>query len=183
MVEEAPEAGARPRTLLLLRHARSEPAGAGVADHERPLAGRGRRDARDLAARAFSGAGATVDLVLCSSARRAIETLAAFSGLIRPGTDVRIDRGLYVADGDGLLDRLRAVEPAFGSALLIGHNPALHDLALRLAGEGEAAGLERLARGLVPGGLVTLLLGGGRSGSAWAALDSGSCRLLRYDLP
>src|SRR3954467_9521492 len=62
-----------PRTLLLLRHAKSDYP-TGVADHERPLAPRGEREAR-LAGDWLRAHAPAVDAVLCSSATRTRETL------------------------------------------------------------------------------------------------------------
>lgn len=71
------------RRLIVLRHAKSAWP-EGVPDHERPLAGRGRRDA-PAAGRRLYEAGYTPDLVVCSTARRTRETwdLAAAELLVR----------------------------------------------------------------------------------------------------
>src|SRR3546814_15378183 len=61
--------------LLLLRHAKAEVKGAGLADADRPLALRGRRAARLLGG-CLATAGLDPDLVPCSTARRAMEPVA-----------------------------------------------------------------------------------------------------------
>src|SRR6266851_4698449 len=96
------------RRLVLLRHAKS--AWPDVADHERPLARRGRRDA-PVAGRWLRAAGRAPDRVICSTARRA-----------------------------------REIAPRTRTLLIIGHDPAMQELALSLASAraGDADALERV---------------------------------------
>jgi phosphohistidine phosphatase len=62
--------------------------------------------------------------------------------------------------------------------MVIGHNPGLHDLAIRVVGKGDAEAIESLAQHLTAGGLVSLSQPG-----EWADLGTGSARLLRYVVP
>lgn len=165
------------RFLLILRHAKSEWTPSDPNDHDRPLAKRGRHAAREVAERILPHE--QPGLILCSSARRALETLAGVSCLVGAGATVSIEPALYQTDEAALLNRLRLVPSQVRSVLVIGHNPGLHDLALRVAGKGETEVVERLAESLVSGGLVSLALGPG----GWAGLDTGTCRLIRYDVP
>ena len=77
MIAECPSVGAvtnQFRTLLLMRHAKSDYP-AGVADHQRPLALRGEREA-GLAGDWLRAHTPSVDAVLCSTATRTRQTLA-----------------------------------------------------------------------------------------------------------
>lgn len=168
---------AQPRTLLILRHAKSDWTPTDPNDHDRPLAKRGRQAAGEVATRVPPDR--RPELILCSSARRAIETLAGVSSLVGEGVQVCVERDIYNADEDSLIARLRSVPTQVRSALVIGHNPGLHDLALRVTGKGDTEVVERLAANLATAGLVTLSLGGGD----WSDLGTGSCRLLSYDVP
>jgi len=116
------------KRLYLLRHAKSSWDDEGLADHDRPLSGRGRR-AADAIGRHLRAEGIEPELVLCSSAARTRETLA------RIGLSGVVERDLYGASADELLARVRDVPPGVDSVLLIGHNPGIHDLALALTGE------------------------------------------------
>ena len=116
------------KRLYLLRHAKSSWDDASLDDHDRPLSGRGRR-AADAIGRHLREHDIVPDLVLCSSAARTRETLA------RIGLDGTIERELYGASAYALLARVRALPPAAGSVLLIGHNPGIHDLAFALTGQ------------------------------------------------
>lgn len=118
------------KTLVLLRHGKSGYP-PGVADHERPLAERGWREAL-LAGDWLRDGGIEIDQVLCSTARRTRETLAA-SGVQAP---VRFQRGLYGAADVEVLGFLTELSEDVGCALVVGHHPgmpetaeALHELA------------------------------------------------------
>lgn len=165
------------RFLLILRHAKSEWAPSDPNDHDRPLTKRGRHAAREVAERVLPDE--QPELILCSSARRALETLAGVSALVEAGAAVSIESSLYESDEAALLTRLREVPDEVRSVMVIGHNPGLHDLAVRVAGKGDTHVVERMAENLVSGGLVTMVLGPG----AWSGLDTGTCRLVRYDVP
>jgi phosphohistidine phosphatase len=74
-------------------------------------------------------------LVLCSSAARTVETLDGIRATLPEETTVEIEPGLYGADVDELVQRLRRVPPTVPDVMLIGHNPGIEDLALLLTGE------------------------------------------------
>jgi phosphohistidine phosphatase len=119
------------KRLYLLRHAKSSWKDADLADHDRPLAGRGRR-AADAIAHHICEMAIAPELVLCSTARRTRETCER----IRPalGTaPVRYEPGLYGASATTLLERLRSLPDDVASVLLVGHNPAIEELALTVA--------------------------------------------------
>ena len=116
--------------LHLLRHAKSNYP-EGVDDLERPLSRRG-RDAAHRVGKDLAAAGA-IDLVLCSTALRARETAALVLAGVAPPPRIRYEGVLYLAGATVLLRRLQALEESVGAVLLIGHNPGLHELAVRLA--------------------------------------------------
>jgi phosphohistidine phosphatase len=119
------------KRLYFLRHAKSSWKDTSLADHDRPLAGRGRRAAKTIA-RHVREQGIEPELVLCSLARRARETLDRIEPALGTPT-IRVEGDLYAASGPALLDRLRDVPHTVESVMLIGHNPGLQDLALDLA--------------------------------------------------
>jgi phosphohistidine phosphatase len=113
------------KLLVLVRHAKSSWADPDLADHDRPLNGRGRR-AATVVGHHLRDTGRVPDLVLCSSAIRARQTLERFG--LPSATDVSIEDPLYGADASELLTRLQAVPAAVGSVLVLGHNPGVEDL-------------------------------------------------------
>jgi phosphohistidine phosphatase len=132
------------KRLYLLRHAKSSRKQPELADHERPLTGRGRRAASAIA-RHLREHDVTPELVLCSTARRARETLERLEPALGTAA-VRHEPQLYRASADVLLERLHSVPDDVASVMLIGHNPAIEQLALDLASVARAA----RARGQVP---------------------------------
>jgi phosphohistidine phosphatase len=160
-------------TLYLLRHAKSSWDEPALADHERPLAPRGRRDAL-LVGRHLGRLEAAPELVLCSSAVRTRETLELLGPAVA-GIPVQLEDDLYAASSEALLERLRAVPDETGCVLLIGHNPGVQDLALALAPGGRDR--ERLAAKFPTAGLATLAC------PAWARLEAGGAELVAFVVP
>jgi phosphohistidine phosphatase len=117
------------RTLMLMRHAKS--AWPDIPDHERPLADRGQQDAPAMG-RWLRAAGRLPDLVVCSTARRARETWQLAQPWLGVMPAVTFDDGVYRASAAQLLDLIRRASPAAGTLLVIGHDPAIPELALSL---------------------------------------------------
>ena len=145
--------------LWLLRHAKSSWDEPELDDRDRPLAPRGEQSA-DRMSDYLRAEGIRPDVVLCSSALRTRQTLARVLSALGPELEIHIEPGLYTFDAGSLLERLRAIPDAV-SAMLIGHNPAMQDLAIRLADPWGQAGRARtevsdgrLGRARVPGGFL-----------------------------
>jgi phosphohistidine phosphatase len=162
--------------LYLLRHAKSSWDDDALEDRDRPLAPRGRR-ASALIAEHLRGDHVSPALVLCSSALRTRETLAALLPALEGEVEIRIEDGLYGAGVDALIARLKDVPDALPSVLLIGHNPSIHELALTLAGRGD--GLDRLRERFPTGALATLSIPTG----GWSGLRPRAAVLEDFVLP
>ncbi|WP_036326708.1 SixA phosphatase family protein [Microbispora sp. ATCC PTA-5024] len=146
------------RTLVVVRHAKAghEP---GLSDPERPLTGRGERDAREAGEHIRKLRPA---LVLASPSVRTRRT-AELLGLDAP---VEIERDIYEAFPDDLLGLLRRTDPGVGSLVLVGHNPGVHELVASLTGE--------RVDGFPPGAFAVIELAG-----PWEEAGAGSGRLVR----
>lgn len=120
------------RRLVVLRHAKSSWSG-GLADHERPLAGRGRREA-PLAGRWLAEHVDRIDLVVCSSAVRARQTWKRAGAELDPAPEVRVDDRVYAASERELLAVVRELPDRAATVLVVGHNPGLEDLVEVLTG-------------------------------------------------
>jgi len=164
------------KRLWLLRHAKSSWDDAGLADADRPLAPRG-----EAAAAAMAAYLATSDvrpqLVLCSPARRARQTLGAVLPELGDELEVRVEPDLYTFDGDVLFARLRAVDDVVASVLVVGHNPAFQELALLLTSNGPHR--PDVALKFPTGALATIDL----PASAWGELQPGAGSLLDLVTP
>jgi phosphohistidine phosphatase len=123
------------RTLVLLRHAKSDWP-EGIADIERPLADRGRKDA-PAAGKWLREQVPGIDLVLCSPAARTRQTwrLVATELTLKPDTHIEshIDKRIYTASPNDLLGVVRDLPATAGTVLVIGHNPGLEELVGLLA--------------------------------------------------
>jgi phosphohistidine phosphatase len=161
------------RTLLLLRHAKSDYP-SGVADHDRPLAPRGIREAA-LAGDWIRANVASVDAVLCSTATRTRQTLA------RTGieADVRYDDDLYDSTPSAVLRLINGVADEVSTLLVVGHEPTTSGLAFGLAGsESDEDSLDEL-RMKYPTSAVAVLT----TSVPWHHLELGGARLVDFHVP
>jgi phosphohistidine phosphatase len=165
------------KRLFILRHAKSSWDDPGLEDHERPLAPRGRR-AVEAIATYVSAHRIEPQLVLCSSSRRTRETLAG----IAVGGEHLIERRLYGASCEEILERLRQLPDDVGSVMLIGHNPTVQMLTLKLTnhdGDGvEDHDREAVKRKFPTGALATLAFD-----CDWDELAPGRARLEAFTSP
>ena len=164
--------------FFLLRHAKSSWADPTLDDHDRPLAPRGHRAARFIADHLRAQA-VRPQLVLCSSARRARETLAELTPVLGDQVEVVVTDDLYGADAGEILRRLCEVGRDIASVMIVGHNPGLHELALELTGEGDETAISQLHTKFPTGALATLQL----DRASWKEFAAGQWYLANIVLP
>jgi phosphohistidine phosphatase len=159
------------RTLLLMRHAKSDYP-AGVVDHDRPLAPRGIREA-GLAGEWLRSSVPPIDAVLCSTAARARETLTR-TGLDAP---VTLDERLYDAVPGSVIDVINGVDDGVATLLVIGHEPAMSNVAIGLAGApgSSQAAAERISTKFPTSAIAVL-----RADAPWCDLTMGAAVLLSF---
>jgi len=160
--------------LVLLRHAKSSYPD-GVADHDRPLAPRGIREAA-LAGDWLRANVPTIDGVLCSTATRARQTLS-HSGIDAP---TRYADRLYGATPGVLIAEVNAVSDEVTTLLVVGHEPTMSEVALILAGDDgtDPAALERIAEKYPTSAIAVLTVPRG-----WAGLEPGRAALTDFHVP
>ena len=169
------------RRLFLIRHAKAEP-NVGRGDYERRLTGRGRDDAKRVAA-ALAARRILPDILIHSGAARAKETAEIFAAAWRGKVELKEDAGLYDASLATLLAHTRALADEHKRVGLVGHNPGLGELATALTVSGAEPEVRRTRgeisdrRGRGPG-LLDQALGRGRAqfGGAGALPDAGGTR-------
>lgn len=166
------------KTLLLLRHAKSDWSDGGLDDIDRPLAPRGRK-AAPLIGRYLKDEDLIPDLVLCSTARRAQETWDLAAAELGRAVPVRFSKGLYAVSSAALLAAIRRVPDDCARLLLIGHNPEIEDLAHRLAGTGTAKVLASLAEKYPTGALAEIRF----ARDSWTKVGEGAGTLSRFVRP
>ncbi len=165
------------KKLYIIRHGEAEKRGA-EGDAARALTARGSADCRLLAAH-LKGTGAAWDAILCSSARRARESAELLAAAMASPPPLEVRDDLNLAGVETLLAVLRALPEEAGAALLVGHNPGLHALAVLLAGAGGGRAARRAARDFPPGALAELAC----DTPAWAHLAPGAATLRAFTTP
>jgi phosphohistidine phosphatase len=123
--------------LILFRHGKAEAASASGDDFDRKLAPRGEAEAAQMARR-LEEQGWVPDLALVSTAQRTRETWAAAAPSF-PNAQARFEAELYLADTPVIARLAEAAGRAARTVMVVGHNPGLHEYALRLMIEGHAA--------------------------------------------
>ncbi len=146
--------------LFLLRHSRAGWAEPGMRDFDRPLDEAGTRGAV-AAGRAMRERDYAPDLVICSSARRARETLDGVARVLDTGRIIYTE-GLYSTDAAGYVDII-AEAPKAESLLLIGHNPMMEDVAMALSGDGDETANGSILNGFPTSGLAVIRFAGALS--------------------
>jgi phosphohistidine phosphatase len=162
--------------LYLLRHAKAVPQGD-TRDADRPLEERGRTGARALA-KWLKRQKIAPELVLCSPSVRTRQTLDLVSEAFSRSPEIAYEPGLYLASADKLLERVRAIPDQVEHAMIVGHNPGLHELAQWLADSNVGPLADRLATNLATSGLVRFEIN-----IEWSGLRRRAARLMALVTP
>ena len=120
------------KTILLLRHAKSDWGNPTLADIDRPLAERGRRDAPRIA-RVLTASKWMPDAIIASPALRTHQTAQLVADAIHFGGTVQLDARLYPGDAPAFFAVLRRLPATVTRPLLVGHNPAMEAIAAALS--------------------------------------------------
>lgn len=138
------------RTLFILRHGEATPS-QGVADRDRELTPAGLRAMQDLAAIIDSMENAPT-IALCSPTMRTRQTYRAAAA----GIPVQIYEDMYDATIERLMRFVHGIDDSHKSALLVGHNPGVHQLAAALSRAGDDKLRQSLATEFRPGTLAVV---------------------------
>ena len=146
------------RRLMLLRHAKTETDSPSGRDEDRRLDQRGHHDAAEIGGW-MRRHPPVPDHVLVSHAVRALHTWEIAWEAMKeavPAPQVELVPELYGADISQLLETIRNASSITNPKrlMLVGHNPGMHELAIGLAGSGDAAGRAALADNLPTAGLA-----------------------------
>lgn len=159
------------KRLVLMRHAKSSWDDERLADRDRPLSARGERDApfmaQRLGARGLSGV-----WIATSPAVRALRTAEALLAALRPPPRIDVTPALYLASPEEILVTLAHAPADAATAVVVGHNPGLTELANRLLPD-------LLLDNLPTAGMVAISLATER----WADAGSARATLDFYDTP
>ena len=124
------------KTLLVLRHAKSSWKRPDLADHDRPLNKRGKQDAPRMG-KLIRHQKLKPDLIISSTAKRARRTADEVADWCAYDGAVHLERRLYLADPRTMIDVVRRLAAGAKRVLIVGHNPGLEELIVRLTGRAE----------------------------------------------
>ena len=159
------------KTLTLVRHAKSSWKDTSLADRDRPLNKRGKRDAPEMGRR-IADAGIRPSLIVSSPAVRAWTTAKIIANEIGyPLEFLQRDSALYLASVNGILDVVVSQDAGFNNMMLIGHNPGFTDFANYL--------VPGLTNNIPTAGVVSVEL----DTDDWSLYDKPDVTLLLYDFP
>ncbi len=159
------------KTLTLVRHAKSSWKDGSLADRDRPLNKRGKRDAPEMGRR-IAAAGIRPSLIVSSPAVRAWTTARIIADEIGyPREFLQRDKRLYLASVNGILDVIVAQDAGFNSLMLVGHNPGFTDFANYL--------VPGLTSNVPTAGVLSVEL----DTDAWNLYDKPGVELALYDFP
>lgn len=140
--------------LMLLRHAHAS-SPAHTRDYDRPLSAHGEQSAHAMGGY-MAQEGLLPALALVSGARRTRHTWDCVQKSLPGAVPAVFDDNIYEAGADALASVVRAAPASSRCVLLVGHNPGIHELAVRLVGWGGRAAYARLRQGFAPGSLAVI---------------------------
>lgn len=165
-------------TLSLLRHAKSSWDDPERDDFDRPLNERG-AEAAPRMGRFMAKHAVVPALVLCSTSVRTRQTLDRVLPHLSPAPTVAYEDALYLAPAGVLLQRVRRIAGKVRHAMIVAHDPGMHQLATELAGSGDPELVDALARKFPTGALAVIDFGV----QAWAKVRRGAGSLRIFMAP
>ncbi len=132
------------KTLLILRHAKSSWGDPSLADHDRPLNARGKRDAPRMG-QLLADQELTPDWIVSSTAKRARKTATKVAKACGFERQVELNGRLYHAYPADYVHVLREVDDQHQRVLVVGHNPGLEELVATMAGQYQSMPTAALA--------------------------------------
>ncbi len=112
------------KTLLLMRHAKSSWKYPDLSDHDRPLKSRGKRDAPKMGEFLVSK-DLIPQVILCSTARRAKETVEYFLRTCPFEGEVIYRRNLYHGGAEEFINAMQGLQNEINIVMIVGHNPGM----------------------------------------------------------
>ncbi len=159
------------KTITIFRHAKSSWDDSDIVDFDRPLNGRGKKNAPEMARR-LKEAGIRPSLIVSSPAVRAWATAKIVAREIAyPAEFLQRDRDLYHASATRLLDVVAAQDEGFKNIMIVGHNPGLTDLVNEL--------IPNLTNNMPTAGFASISV----DTDTWDLRGRRSAELIEYDFP
>ncbi len=166
------------KNLYILRHAKSSWKDTSLDDFDRPLNKRGRLAGKTIGAY-LKKERLTPDLIICSAARRATQTMGLVKKEIGDKTPSEISRNLYMASAEEIIRILWGIDDKIETAMVIAHNPGVEYLALSLTGDGDGDAWQRMNAKFPTAGLAILTF----DLKNWSNITQGGARLIKFVCP
>lgn len=166
------------RRLLLLRHAKTEGHEIGKDDLARVLIERGRDDAARMGAYIASHSLVPAHVIL-SPAARCQETWSQMASAMKPAPGIQTSDQIYDATPDDIFAAVTGAPADAQSLLIVGHNPGIHEAAVRLIASGNIDARELVREGMPTSALVIIDF----AFDDWRKVHPQSGRLERFVTP
>lgn len=166
------------KTILILRHAKSDWGDPSLADFDRPLAGRGQKDAPRMG-EVLALFNCVPDKILSSPARRARQTAEAAAKACGYKKSIQWEESFYGGGSEDLIAALQSLPPTIERPLLVGHNPTLEETVTDLLSPRREGWYQESSIRLPTAGLVCLEV----DIMEWAALERGEAVLRWFLIP
>ncbi len=149
-----------------------------MADHDRPLADRGRKDAPTVG-EWLTSHGISPGLTLCSTAARTRETWKLIAPQLPQRPKTVYEERLYEAAPGQIIELVNEISDEVRDLLVVGHNPGIQGVAEVLAGDAEGDSMERMSRSGFPTAALAVL----RIPGSWKSVEPASGTLTDYWAP
>ena len=158
------------KTLYLARHAKSYWKDQSIPDIDRPLNGRGKRDAPFMG-KVLNEKKIKLNFVLCSPAKRTKKTAIEIASKIGyPEKKILYNEELYEASSNTIIKLIKKIDEKYDSVMIFGHNPGLTMLNNHIS--------DHYIENIPTCGIVALQLN-----KKWNELDKNSCKFLFFEYP
>jgi phosphohistidine phosphatase len=166
------------KTVLLLRHAKSDWGDPALADFDRPLAKRGLKDAPRMG-KVLQDIDSVPDRIIASPAKRAKQTAELAAKACGYHKSITWAPSFYGGDSEDLIEALKQLPDTIERAMLVGHNPTMEETASALLLNSEASLDDEYAIRMPTASLMCLDL----QIMDWATLEPGDAILRWYLIP
>ncbi len=122
------------KTLLILRHAKSSWKDTSLADYDRPLNKRGKRDAPRMGNH-IQEQGLVPDCILSSSAKRARKTATKVAKACGYTEKIKKTDSFYHAPPGVYYEKIQDLPNKYEIVMVVGHNPTMEQLVANLTGQ------------------------------------------------
>ncbi|MFO0389697.1 MAG: SixA phosphatase family protein [Alphaproteobacteria bacterium] len=165
------------KNLYILRHAKAEAITHGGDDHVRPLAERGLREATQMG-KYLMNQHLWPEKILCSTATRTRQTWLAIQDVLPQTIPIHYEEKLYHTSAPDIAQIIGAEPDNIAKLMVVGHNPGLHELCMRLAKDGDNKLRHQVAMRFPTCSFVELQFNG-----SWRDLNTADTSLVRFITP